>query len=62
MESVFEFIFQIILIFPGAFFRWIIGGFRKKYSYYLDASPDLNVLVSIIIFVLIYIIIGLFNK
>jgi hypothetical protein len=31
IEIVFEFIFQIVLVFPGAFVRWAFGGFKRKY-------------------------------
>lgn len=53
MGALLEFIFQFALVFPGAFFRWLLGGCKKKYSDYLDASPEVNVLVAIIFFALI---------
>lgn len=31
IEFIFEVIFQIVLVFPGAFVRWAFGGFKRKY-------------------------------
>jgi hypothetical protein len=50
LGTIFEILFQFVLIFPGAFFRWIIAGRRRKYSDYLDSSPEINILVSILVF------------
>jgi hypothetical protein len=54
MGTILEMLFQFILVFPGAFFRWILSGRRRKYSDYLDSSPDVNVLVSILVFASLY--------
>jgi hypothetical protein len=31
LEIIFEVIFQIVLVFPGAFVRWGFGGFKRTY-------------------------------
>jgi hypothetical protein len=41
-----ETIFNFLMIFPGAFIRWMFGGFKKKYSYYIDNGTYVNVFVS----------------
>lgn len=57
MGTILEILFQFILVFPGAFIRWILGGRKRKFSDYLDSSPDVNVLVAILSFALLYLII-----
>lgn len=46
MELLVEILFNFLLIFPGAFIRWMFGGFKKKYSYYIDNGTYVNVFVS----------------
>jgi hypothetical protein len=45
-----EFIFEYLLGFPGAFFRWLFFGMKKPFGYYLGASPEINTLVAIVVF------------
>ena len=52
-EMIFDVVVQFILIFPGAFVRWAFGGFKRKYAFYLDYDPGLNVFIGIILMVCI---------
>ncbi len=53
VEVIIEILLEFTLIFPGAFFRWAIFGFKGKYSDYLEAPPGVNIIVATIFFLLI---------
>ncbi len=58
LEFLAELLFNILLAYPGAFIRWMFGGFRKKYSYYLnDPHTELNTFIGIILLTIIVLII-----
>ena len=57
MDALLTFLFEFILVFPGAFFRWILNGCRKKYSNFLDDAPEVNVLAAIIGFGLLFLLV-----
>jgi len=42
MEVIFEVLVNIILVFPGAFFRWLLNGFKNSYSFYLNKDGSIN--------------------
>ena len=46
MEIIFEAIFNFLMIFPGAFIRWVFSGFKRKYIYYVDNGTYVNVFIS----------------
>lgn len=56
---VFEFIFETIMIYPGAFIRWIFLGGKKSYKE-LIITEDSEINVSISMFTIGFIILGCF--
>ena len=56
-DAILGFLFESILVFPGAFFRWILNGRRKKYSEYLDSAPEVNALTAVIGFALLFLLV-----
>lgn len=46
METIFEYVLEIflrvLLIYPGAFFRWSLGGYRKPFSSYMNGDAYIN--------------------
>jgi hypothetical protein len=55
MGWILEFLFEYVLIFPGAFFRWVFFGMKRPFSHYLDASPEVNTIVAVAVFALIFV-------
>jgi hypothetical protein len=47
MELIAEFLFQMFLIFPGAFIRWMFRGFKGSYSEQIAKNSDSNILISV---------------
>ena len=48
MELLLEFILKFVLVFPGAFIRWMFKGFKGDYLSQLEHNSDYNVLISVI--------------
>ena len=58
MDTILTFLFEVILIFPGACIRWLLGGCKKKYHEYLEPDmSEVNALIAILTFALLYFII-----
>jgi hypothetical protein len=58
-----EVLIRFILMYPGAFIRWMFGGFKKEYKYYLDISEtELNSSIGIVFGVVILVIVLLCKK
>jgi hypothetical protein len=59
LEIIFEVIFQIVLVFPGAFVRWVFGGFKRTYrDVLIQDGFEINSFVGILVLagaVLLYI-------
>lgn len=42
-EFIGELLARLFLLFPGAFIRWFLEGFRKPYKFYLeDSQPSIG--------------------
>jgi len=40
LEAVFHFIFEVFLMYLGAFVRWVFGGMKKSFSHYLASDTN----------------------
>ncbi|WP_417357645.1 hypothetical protein [Flavobacterium sp.] len=46
LEIVFEFIGELLLIYPGAFLRWLFFGRKQKIDSYLQKGNGYNFIIS----------------
>ena len=54
IEIIFEMLFQLLLVIPGAFVRWIFGGFRRRFKDILiNKSIESNAFIGVTTLVLI---------
>jgi hypothetical protein len=62
-ESMIDELLKIVGYYPIAFFKWVLGGFKKPYKAYLDyESSGYNLLRVIILFGLVSaILFGIFH-
>lgn len=48
MEEIIKSIFYVILIIPGAFIRWGLGGFKKSFADYIDTGDEIyNIMITL---------------
>ncbi len=57
MELIFEFIKEILMEIPGAFFRWLYFGRKESFSEFLKNSSIYNYLFSFLFIIVIVLII-----
>lgn len=57
-EMIFEVVFNCVLIFPGAFVRWVFGGCKRKITVYLE-DTELSSFFGIILFTLVVVFVAL---
>lgn len=52
MEALLEFLLEVVIlvifIYPGAFIRWLITGFRKPISVYIKGDPYINGVIGLV--------------
>ena len=50
LDILFEFVVNILFVFPGAFVRWMFTGFKGSYKKILESSSwEMNAFIGIIV-------------